>query len=240
MYAVKPGAQEEDGSVETEADVHSATQGEAAIATVSDDMSFSEAFAAAREETGPGGVFAWRGNVYGTYMADEWETMSDDEKDLFAMRANTAAGQMEVDNHQEPEPAVEEPVAPDEVLIAEKAEEEATIVVQEPVATVDDELSANATTWDEIANEENEVRVVGYENVEVGDGQSVIMQELDVNGQRVALIDVDNDGVADLVMSDLNHNYEMDEGEVIDLQTGEAVSFTNDDMPVDDSFDATI
>jgi hypothetical protein len=33
-------------------------------------------------------------------------------------------------------------------------------------------------------------------------------------------------------MSDLNHNHLMDDGEVIDLHTGEELSFTNDD-PVD-------
>ena len=51
---------------------------------VSDDMSFSEAFAAARAEVGPGGVFTWHGNVYGTYYASEWNSMSDAEKHEYA------------------------------------------------------------------------------------------------------------------------------------------------------------
>lgn len=51
---------------------------------VSDDMSFSEAFAAARTEVGPGGVFTWHGNVYGTYYANEWNSMSDAEKHEYA------------------------------------------------------------------------------------------------------------------------------------------------------------
>ncbi len=50
---------------------------------VNDDMSFNEAFAAARAEVGAGGAFEWRGNIYGTYYADEWNNMSDDEKDAF-------------------------------------------------------------------------------------------------------------------------------------------------------------
>ena len=52
--------------------------------SVSEDMSFSEAFAAARAEVGPGGVFTWHGNVYGTYYANEWNNMSDSEKHDYA------------------------------------------------------------------------------------------------------------------------------------------------------------
>lgn len=54
---------------------------EVTVATgVSDDMSFGEAFAAARAEVGAGGVFEWHGGLYGTYYADEWNHMSSTEK----------------------------------------------------------------------------------------------------------------------------------------------------------------
>lgn len=49
-----------------------------------DSMSFNEAFAAARQEVGANGVFEWRGGVYGTYYADEWENFSDEYKEEFA------------------------------------------------------------------------------------------------------------------------------------------------------------
>ena len=48
---------------------------------VSDDMSFSEAFATARAEVGPGGMFYWHGHGYGTYYETEWNAMSADERD---------------------------------------------------------------------------------------------------------------------------------------------------------------
>jgi hypothetical protein len=38
-------------------------------------------------------------------------------------------------------------------------------------------------------------------------------------------------------MTDLNHNQQMDEGEVIDLHTGEAISFANDDASLQDTSD---
>jgi hypothetical protein len=59
--------------------------GSVPVATgVTDDMSFSEAFAASRAETGPGGIFEWRGGVYGNYYAAEWESFSDDYRQQFS------------------------------------------------------------------------------------------------------------------------------------------------------------
>jgi hypothetical protein len=39
--------------------------------TVTGDMSFTEAFAAARGELGPGGVFSWQGQYYNTFYEEE-------------------------------------------------------------------------------------------------------------------------------------------------------------------------
>lgn len=57
-------------------------------------LSFSEAFANAREELGPGGIFEWNGNTYNTFYAEElknitseqlsaWYAAPDDEKISF-------------------------------------------------------------------------------------------------------------------------------------------------------------
>lgn len=48
--------------------------------TPTDDMSFNQAFAAARQEVGPNGVFEWRDGVYHTYYAEEWNSFSDEYK----------------------------------------------------------------------------------------------------------------------------------------------------------------
>ena len=60
-----------------------AVESNAPVADVSDEMSFGEAFAAAREEVGAGGVFVWNGGIYGTYYADEWAAMSEAEQAAF-------------------------------------------------------------------------------------------------------------------------------------------------------------
>ena len=41
------------------------------------------AFSSARQEVGAGGVFVWKGQLYNTYTAEEWEELSADEKDEF-------------------------------------------------------------------------------------------------------------------------------------------------------------
>jgi len=48
--------------------------------SVSDKMTFAQAFAAAREELGPGGVFEWNGKLYGTFYKEEWDSMTPEEK----------------------------------------------------------------------------------------------------------------------------------------------------------------
>lgn len=56
------------------------------VASVDDAMSFEDAFAEARRQVGPGGLFVWQGNVYNTYTYEEWEAMSDDAKEEFAFQ----------------------------------------------------------------------------------------------------------------------------------------------------------
>lgn len=51
--------------------------------SVDDSMSFSEAFAAARREVGAGGLFVWHGQTYGTYYKEEWDAMSEADKEEY-------------------------------------------------------------------------------------------------------------------------------------------------------------
>lgn len=48
---------------------------------------FSDAFAQAREQVGPGGAFEWNGKVYGTYYETEWNAMSQAEQAEFTAHA---------------------------------------------------------------------------------------------------------------------------------------------------------
>ncbi len=51
---------------------------------VSDKMTFQEAFSSARDEVGSGGYFEWHGQKYSTYYKEEWDLLSDDQKNQFS------------------------------------------------------------------------------------------------------------------------------------------------------------
>lgn len=57
--------------------IEGATDTETAGAMNPDDMSFADAFAAARAELGPGATFTWHGAVFSTYTSDEWAAMNE-------------------------------------------------------------------------------------------------------------------------------------------------------------------
>lgn len=192
---------------------NNAEQAIAEADTQYDNMSFREAFDAARAELGAGGVFRWHGNIYNTYTAEEWNAKTAKEQDDFAEQVGAE-------------------------ISAEDVDTDVSIVSNNNVNTNESAVSEQAAETTE--NADDDVRVLGYGDVTLDNGRTVTVEELEVNGQRVAVIDVDQDGEADLAMTDLNNNQKMDEGEVIDLHTGEAVSFTNDNDNVEytaDSFD---
>lgn len=202
--------------------------------TVMDDsLSFKHAFDGAREQLGPDGLFQWRGNIYSTCTADEWNAKTAEEKDLVAQQVQEMAKNVEVETNDIAEDVqVSEEVqeVTDDVQISESFSSEDVAVA----AVVADEDSQVETETDD-----DDVRVIGYGDIDLANGSSVTVEELEINGQRVAIIDVDQDGIGDIAMSDINHNNKADDGEVIDLHTGDALSFSDNasiedtDIPVD-------
>lgn len=224
-------------------------------ASVGGSQSFREAFQAARAELGPGGVFRWHGNIYNTYTVEEWNAMSKEEKDLFAQRVKPEISPADIDTNeiakteseladdnvqevqdQEKIDVIEE--EPQETVVAVNVEEseltdEGVQVVVDPEES--DSIEEETQTSETVTNtDDDDVRVIGYGDIDVADNRSISVEELEINGQRVAIIDVDKDGVGDFAMSDLNHNQLADEGEVIDLHTGDVISFHNDQTAMED------
>lgn len=187
-------------------------------ASVEGCKSFRDAFQTARAELGPGGVFRWHGNIYNTYTVEEWNAMSTEEKNHFAQRVKPEVSPADIDTKQMAE--------------ASTADEDVRVAPNQKEIDLDDKARATATVG---KTDDDDVRVIGYGDVNLADGRSITVEELEINGQRVAVIDVDKDGVGDFAMSDLNHNNRADEGEVIDLHTGEAISFSNDQTSIDET-----
>lgn len=139
------------------------------VAQVSDSMSFSEAFAAARAEVGPGGVFYWHGGVYGTYYANEWDAMTAEDKQEFAELV-----QPEINANQVPTPTDAHP----------------DIAVQDS-QVVDDAEAQLAQQISENFDMGGDVHIVGYANY---DDHLMVGYDLDNDGEAdVAIIDVDGD-----------------------------------------------
>ena len=146
---------------------------EVQVAEVNDNMSFGEAFAAARAQVGPGGVFCWHGGVYGTYYADEWNAMTAAEKHEYVMRV-----QPEVSARQVTTPTDAHP----DVAVHHQAQAEQEDVVL--VSDIDEQqIAENFDVGDD-------VHIVGYANAE---GHLVVGYDTTGDGEAdVAIIDVDD------------------------------------------------
>lgn len=81
--------------------------------SVDDSMSFGEAFAAARHEVGAGGLFVWHGQTYGTYYKEEWDAMSDADKEEYWANVNHTTSHLNnLASNAEPEP-IDDPIDED-------------------------------------------------------------------------------------------------------------------------------
>jgi len=158
------------------------------VAAVNDDMSFGEAFAAARAEVGPGGVFHWHGGIYNTYTAAEWNAMSTDQKHDFAQQVKP---EISVDQVSTPTDANTHVVVVHHVY--EHHEAPATPEVHEAAATATSE-DVQVVDQQTVQNfeQDGDVHIVGYDNV---DGHLMVGYDTDNDGQAdVAIIDVDDNG----------------------------------------------
>lgn len=92
---------EEDSTNQAETQAQPWNPGNAPMAgsgTISDDMSFSEAFSAAREELGAGGVFVWQGQYYNTFYAEE---LDDNNQPLVDYSTTEYHGLPEIDFNED-------------------------------------------------------------------------------------------------------------------------------------------
>lgn len=168
------------------------TDGEVDIATtVNDEMSFSQAFAAARSEVGAGGAFEWRGNVYSTYTAEEWNGMSDEERDTYNEHFRWA--QYEVSTSQT---STSSSSATTETTTTGVEAEEPVVEVVEVQETIP------------------EVEILGVAH---DDATGANLGMITVENQEYLLVDIDDNGEFDIIASDINDDGEITEDEIGDI-----------------------
>lgn len=156
---------------------------------VNDNMSFNEAFAAARSEVGAGGCFVWHGNVYGTYYASEWNAMSPAQRDEFVSQTtgvDTSHSHATYAHHSAGSHShTEQHVTPEK---------------------------------EETGEEDMAVEILGVEQVQHEDGSVSNIGAASINGQAVYFIDVDGqDGEFELMATDINANGQLEENEITDI-----------------------
>lgn len=161
------------------------------IAQVNDDASFSQAFADARAQVGLGGAFEWRGHVYSTYYEEEWNNMSAEERANYQSKIDyeTVAG----------EPTPSNPIA--------SASAETTNA--EPA------MAANTEMVDE-QTQQGGIKVLGVEAVVDPQGNPMTVAAIEIDNDQALLVDVDNNGMMDVIMVDENHDGQISENEIYD------------------------
>lgn len=170
------------------------------VAAVSDEMSFGEAFAAARAEVGPGGVFHWHGGIYNTYSAEEWNNMTIEQKHDFAQQVQP---EIHPDELTTPTDANSQVVVVHHVYQHEDAPAaqniHQTAVEQDDVQIVEQRIARNFDMGDD-------VHIVGYASAE---GHLVVGYDTDNDGMAdVAIIDIDDNGcpsAPDVILDDEGH-----------------------------------
>ena len=174
------------------------TDGEVSVASsVSDDMSFSEAFTAARTEVGSGGVFEWHGNIYSTFTEDEWKGMTAEQRDEygshFSWHSDNSSTETASSTHSST--SSHSAHATDEVEVSEVTQASHT----EEVAVVD--VDPEVEVLGVVHDEESGANIAG----------------LAVDGQEVVLIDVNGDETFDVMGADVNGDQQLSQNEIVDI-----------------------
>lgn len=224
LSASAPLDHAESGEGESEGGQHPEwTDGEVPVAsTVSDDMSFSEAFAAARTEVGSGGVFEWHGNIYSTFTEDEWNGMTAEQRDEYGSHFNwhsDAAHDTASSSHSSHSSQATTPAEEVEVVVTTGNQEHTSQVHEtnsNEVDVADVTPAENNGTAEEVAvvGAEPEVEVLGVVH---DDESGANIGGLVVDGQKVVLIDVDGDTTFDVMGTDVNGDQQLSQNELVDI-----------------------
>lgn len=188
------------------------TDGEVPVATsVNDDMSFTDAFNAAREEVGSGGVFEWHGYIYSTFTDDEWNSMSEAEREEYGSHFNWTP-----EDSDDVTASVASDVDTDDVEVtvdgpADEPYAQEDVADVEPAGGNDPHL---VDASDVVDVDDPEVEVLGVIH---DDETGANIGGMLVGDQQVVLVDVDNDQAFDVMVADVDNNGTITDNEVIDI-----------------------
>lgn len=154
-----------------------------------DNMSFNDAFAAARAEVGPGGMFMYHGRPYNTFYAEELASLSDAEKTDYQQQVSHAVNDPEFQH-------VSEDIDPNDHISGVNQ----TTPAAEDTAHVD---LVNQNEGVEVPVDFSSISDDDIEMIDVDNDGTTDILGIDTNGDGesdIAMIDVDGDGGIDVVM----------------------------------------
>ena len=197
------------------------TDGEVPVASsVSDDMSFSEAFAAARTEVGSGGVFEWHGNIYSTFTEEEWNGMTAEQRDEYGSHFNWHSdASHDTANTSHSSDSSHGAAATDDVEVVSANDNNDQSSQSNDINNNDVDVAevtppGDATDEIPVVDADPEVEILGVVH---DDESGANIGGLLVDGQEVVLIDVDGDTTFDIMGSDVNGDQQLTQDELVDI-----------------------
>jgi hypothetical protein len=206
------------------------TDGEVQVASgVNDDMSFSEAFAAARQEVGPGGVFEWHGQIYGTYYADEWNNMSAAERAEYGSHFswnhidNSESDVASATEHSSVEHTAVDPVHVEHAAVDQvpAGDDDIEVVHVDHADSTGETVPGGvdvAQVDPPVAGDETCVEVLGVYH-DSSDNTNVA--HVTIDGHDAVMVDVDGDMVFDALAADMNDDGQLSDNEVVDIHNAD-------------------
>lgn len=234
------GSKPADGDIEP-SDENTAEQGEDAnvvtdtigdgnipLATIaSDDMTFEEAFAVARQEHGPGATFVWHGNVYSTYLAEEWKELTTQQQDDYVGHATDTHSAQQTTNND-----TVEVISVDDSHVNEPTNGGEDINNQNEQGN-GNETNNQVQGLQPTLNENMEVEVLGVYHEEDPNSElyGTALYGASIDGHNAVLVDVGDDNTIDGIIVDLN-----DDGTIID---NEVADISDQGLTIDQFTDQT-
>ena len=217
---------------------------EASAPVSTDDMTFADAFNAARAELGPGHTFIWHGATFSTYTADEWAAMNETQHQEHVVQAHPdyAVSQVNSDVLIAQDAATDQP----DVRVTGYGEYGGHLVVGLDVdgdnatdfAVLDADDSGDLSRPDVVVDSEGNAATVGeIEDYYAMEGQSAegdmvsqtpnaenvpddqsdvrIVGYGEIDGHLVAGLDVTGDNAADVAIIDVDDSHNVSRPDII-------------------------
>lgn len=206
------------------------------VAKTHDEMSFANAFDAARAEVGAGGVFHWHNGLYNTFTQAEWNSMSQQDKQDFAQLVKPEVDASHVSTPTDTDTYV--------VVVIDDTDTEKDVEVEPDVMIVDTNGNGVLDADDYLIDTSGHVARYGdlthdhdpY-NMPLDDGTDmamkddvsvdgdVIMGSGNFGGHFAVGLDTNTDGSMDVAIIDANDNAQLDYEDVLIDSQGNAAQY---------------